>query len=158
MTDEVKRQKEELEKKLNQQQKKFCLAYIESYNATEAAKAAGYSKKTARQQGSRLLSNVNITAYTRVLQIIAVEKSGLSPDFITQKRLEILDRCMGGTPVKKWDYDKHEFVENGLYEFDAKNALKALEALDLTVQGVEDAGKNDILIKFESQKGKEWGG
>ncbi len=158
MTDEVRRQKKELEKKLNQKQKTFCLAYVECYNATEAAKVAGYSEKTARQQGSRLLTNVDITAYIRVLQIIAVEKSGLSPDFITQKRLEILNRCMVAEPVTEWDYTDQKYVETGEYVFDSKGALKALEALEKTLQGAEENNKNDILIKFESQKGKEWGG
>lgn len=33
------------------------------FNATEAAKLAGYSERTARQQGSRLLTNVYIERY-----------------------------------------------------------------------------------------------
>lgn len=38
----------------------FVLYYLESFNATQSAIAAGYSKKTARQQGHRLLTNVYI--------------------------------------------------------------------------------------------------
>jgi len=38
----------------------FVERYLKTFNATEATIAAGYSKKTARQQGSRLLSNVDI--------------------------------------------------------------------------------------------------
>lgn len=34
----------------------FVLYYLESFNATQSAIAAGYSKKTARQQGHRLLT------------------------------------------------------------------------------------------------------
>lgn len=43
---------------LSPQQKKFVQAYMG--NATEAAIAAGYSAKTARSQGQRLLTNVDI--------------------------------------------------------------------------------------------------
>ena len=43
---------------LNDMQKKFIQAYMG--NATEAAIAAGYSAKTARSQGQRLLTNVDI--------------------------------------------------------------------------------------------------
>jgi len=43
---------------LTAQQRKFVEAY--QGNATEAAIAAGYSAKTAKAQGSRLLTNVDI--------------------------------------------------------------------------------------------------
>src|SRR3990172_7601363 len=39
----------------------FIEEYLQCFNATEAAKRAGYSERTARQQGSRLLSNVDIS-------------------------------------------------------------------------------------------------
>ena len=46
--------------KLRPQQQRFVDAY--NGNATEAAVAAGYSKKTARIQGCKLLTNPNIAA------------------------------------------------------------------------------------------------
>lgn len=46
-------------------QKAFADYYIETANATESAKRAGYSEKTARSQGQRLLTNVDISAYIR---------------------------------------------------------------------------------------------
>ena len=45
---------------LNEMQKAFADYYIETANATESAKRAGYSEKTARSQGQRLLTNVDI--------------------------------------------------------------------------------------------------
>jgi len=47
---------------LSNKQKIFVTEYLKTWNATGAAVAAGYSPKTARQQGSRLLSNANIQA------------------------------------------------------------------------------------------------
>jgi phage terminase small subunit len=47
---------------LNLQQQKFLTAYLKSGNATEAAKIAGYSEKTAAEQGTRLLRNAQIKA------------------------------------------------------------------------------------------------
>ena len=41
-------------------QERFILEYILSANATQSAIKAGYSDHTAKQQGSRLLSNVDI--------------------------------------------------------------------------------------------------
>ncbi len=42
---------------LNNKQEKFCQAYVLHRNATEAAKAAGYSAGSANNQGYRLLQS-----------------------------------------------------------------------------------------------------
>ncbi|WP_334195997.1 terminase small subunit [Muricomes intestini] len=48
---------------MTKKQKRFCDEYLIDLNATQAAIRAGYSKKTAKEQGARLLSNVNIRPY-----------------------------------------------------------------------------------------------
>lgn len=45
---------------LNDKQAKFVAEYLIDLNATQAAIRAGYSPKTAEQQGSRLLSNAKV--------------------------------------------------------------------------------------------------
>lgn len=45
---------------LNERQRAFCEHYVKTMNATQAAKDAGYSEKTAGSQGQRLLKNVEI--------------------------------------------------------------------------------------------------
>lgn len=50
---------------LNQRQLIFCEEYIKTNNATKAAIAAGYSEKTARSQGQRMLTFVDISAYIK---------------------------------------------------------------------------------------------
>ena len=47
--------------KLNLRQSKFVDEYIISGNATQSAKNAGYSEKTAKSQGQRLLTNVDVS-------------------------------------------------------------------------------------------------
>lgn len=47
---------------LTAQQKAFIREYIKDNNGTQAAIRAGYSKKTARQQATRLLAHVHIRA------------------------------------------------------------------------------------------------
>ena len=44
-------------------QQAFADYYLETSNATESAKRAGYSEKTSYSQGQRLLKNVEIKAY-----------------------------------------------------------------------------------------------
>lgn len=42
-------------------QKAFIEEYLKDFNATQAAIRAGYSEKTARSQGHRLLTNVDVS-------------------------------------------------------------------------------------------------
>lgn len=51
----------EFQKKLTIKQKIFISEYLIHRNATKAATLAGYSPKTARSAGSRLLTNVDIS-------------------------------------------------------------------------------------------------
>lgn len=53
---------------MNDKQKRFAEFYAQTANATEAARAAGYSEKTARSQGQRLLTNADISDYIHDLQ------------------------------------------------------------------------------------------
>jgi phage terminase small subunit len=48
---------------LNNKQRVFVETYLQGWNATEAAKVAGYSEKTAYSLGSRLLKNVEVMAF-----------------------------------------------------------------------------------------------
>ena len=54
--------------KLTPKQLKFIREYVKTSNATEAAKKAGYSEKTACEQGSRLLANVKVASEVKKLQ------------------------------------------------------------------------------------------
>jgi phage terminase small subunit len=54
---------ENKEPSLTEKQKAFADEYIISLNAKESAIKAGYSEDAARQQGSRMLTNVNIQNY-----------------------------------------------------------------------------------------------
>lgn len=58
---------------LSVKQKKFCEYYVESGNATEAAKKAGYSKKTAYSIGTENLKKPEIRNF--IEELTAAEKS-----------------------------------------------------------------------------------
>lgn len=49
--------------KLTEKQKRFCDYYLETGNATESAIKAGYSKKYANTNASKLLHNTSIKPY-----------------------------------------------------------------------------------------------
>ena len=52
---------------LNEKQKAFCEFYASTFNATESAVKAGYSKKTGYSIGQRLLKNVEVKSYIEQL-------------------------------------------------------------------------------------------
>ncbi|UZW83595.1 terminase small subunit [Staphylococcus lugdunensis] len=53
----------ELKSRLNIKQQKFAEEYIQTGNATKAAIKAGYSKKTAATNSTKLLKNTNVAEY-----------------------------------------------------------------------------------------------
>lgn len=59
--------------KLSPKQARFVAEYLKDQNATQAAIRAGYSKGTAKQQGSRLLTNAAVGAeVNKRMQRVAV--------------------------------------------------------------------------------------
>lgn len=68
--------KREESKTMPLKQQLFCREYILDFNATQAAIRSGYSEKTARQQGTRLLTNVDIQSC--VQKIINERMAGLN--------------------------------------------------------------------------------
>ena len=49
-------------------QKRFCEEFVKTGNATQSAKDAGYSEKTAYSTGQRMLKNVEVQSYIHSLQ------------------------------------------------------------------------------------------
>jgi phage terminase small subunit len=65
---------------LTPKQKLFVQHYIIELNATKAAIAAGYSKKTATEAGSRLLRNVHVSAEIEKRAEKRSEKLGITAE------------------------------------------------------------------------------
>ena len=53
---------------MNERQRRFAESYAACGNAAQAAREAGYSERTARSQGQRLLTDADILAYVHQLQ------------------------------------------------------------------------------------------
>lgn len=107
----------------------FCQQYIVDYNATQAAIRAGYSEKTARAQGSKLLTNRNVRAYIDELKAPIIEKTQLDAEWVLTRLQQISDRAMQQEPVMMWDYESKSMVETGEYKFDSNGANKATELI-----------------------------
>lgn len=67
----------------NKRHEKFCHEYIKDMNATQAAIRTGYSEKTAKMQGSRLMTNDDIKARVKELR-----DAYLDENIMTAKQVE----------------------------------------------------------------------
>lgn len=68
---------------MNARQKRFCDEYLIDCNATQAAIRAGYSAKTAKITGAKLLTNANLKAYIEEqLEKIHNEKTPMRRKFL----------------------------------------------------------------------------
>lgn len=76
-------------KRLTAKQKKFVDEYLIDLNATQAAIRAGYSEKTARTQGNRMLTNVDIQNYLVKRQNKCQERTEITQDMIIDELAKI---------------------------------------------------------------------
>ncbi len=70
--------------KLTPRQARFVDEYLIDLNATQAAIRAGYSRKTAQEQSSRLLSNVMVAAAIEKEQAKRSERVAVSQDDVVR--------------------------------------------------------------------------
>ena len=71
--------------KLTAKQQRFCDEYLIDLNATQAAIRAGYSKKTANEQGARLLVNVSIQKKIFELQKEREKRTEITQDSVLRE-------------------------------------------------------------------------
>lgn len=97
-------------RKLTAKQQRFVEEYLVDLNATQAAIRAGYSAKTANEQGSRLLANVSVAAAISDAQANRSIRVEVNADYVLQRLVEIdqmdvldiLTDDMSLKPVSEW--------------------------------------------------------
>ena len=92
MTDDVK---------LTDKQQMFIKEYLIDLNATQAAIRAGYSKRTAQQQGSENLLKPVIQSAIQQAMNKRAEKLDTSAEKVIEDLGLLRDMCMGRIPVKR---------------------------------------------------------
>lgn len=80
---------------LTKKQLLFAHYYMAGDNATQAAIKAGYSKKTARSQGHRLLTNVDIKKLIAEKQTRTLSELNVTREQIVQELVHIGSASMG---------------------------------------------------------------
>ena len=141
----------ELEKRLTERQRRFALEYLRNGgNGTAAAISAGYSPKSAHVQASRMLRDDKVTAYRRAQARVLYKALGLTPEKIGLETYSVYQRCMQAEEHLSWDADAHAYVPDGMYVFDSRGALKALELLGKL------AGAYTEKIEISAPKEENW--
>ena len=70
---------------LNPQQERFVQEYLKALNATQAAKVAGYSDKTAHVQGSKLLKHPKVREAVAAAQRERAERTAITADAVLEE-------------------------------------------------------------------------
>ncbi len=128
-------EKKQVIRSLSDKEKMFGKEYLVDLNGTQAAIRAGYSKKTAREQASRLLTKVNIQEYTKTLMEKRSERIEITADKVLQEVAKLAFSNMG-------DYVK--FNEDGTVSIDLSKVSREQAAAiqEITVEQFMDRSKD----------------
>lgn len=88
-------------RKLAPKQELFCKEYLVDLNATQAAIRAGYSKRTAKSQGQRLLTHVDIGPRLQELMDKRSKKVEIDADWVLKGIKDLTDRLVDGEDPSK---------------------------------------------------------
>lgn len=127
---------------LTAQQRRFVAEYLKDGNATQAAIRAGYSKKTAQEQSSRLLSNVMVAQAIERQQKASIERTLGSADEVLAQMWQLatfdanqLSQYRRGACRYCWGFG-HQYQWRDAVEFEEKR----LEAVERDWREPDDSG------------------
>lgn len=162
---------EQLEKKLTPKERRFVAELEFNGDGGMAAIRAGLLEangkgkdhKEAEALAARLLRKDKIKAYRELKQNETYRMLGINPETIIVRLQNVYNRCMQAVPVMIWDKEAKEWVQSGEWQFDAKNALKALELMGrsqgMFVEKIISENRNmtleDFLKSLETENGHQ---
>lgn len=139
--------------KLTEKQQRFVEEYLIDLNATQAAIRAGYSAKTADQQGSRMLANVKVQQAISVAMAERSKRTGINQDRVVLELARIAF-------VKMTDLvDSHGRIKDGASEDDIAciESVKYKQSESETGSSVEREVKISPKLKALELLGKHLG-
>ena len=133
-------------------QEKFCLHYLKTMNATQAAKSAGYSPESAHVQGCRLLKDPKVAA-----RITELKKEMTSELFIDAQ--DIIKQYIKIAFADMNDYVGYGTVQKEIKLKNGKTMMIEEDIMRLTPSSLVDGqvisevkrGKHGISIKLEDK-------
>ena len=134
------KKKKKLSKK--DQEDLFCNNYIIHFNATQSAKDAGYSIKSARELGYRLLRNVHIQVKIKQLIDKRTDRLEVSQDRVVHELMAV-----AFSDIKNYLTDEGAIDFKELKDSDS-NVVKSYEE-NTTVTDGEKFSNTKIVKKFQ---------
>lgn len=116
-------------KKLTDKQELFCNEYIISLNATQSAIKAGYSEKTANEQGSQNLAKVSIQDRIAELKAKRDKRLNIDQDFVVNNLLEAMRICTGKDATHVLASQEGSPIEMAIKKTDMSNFVKVQDML-----------------------------
>ena len=140
---------------LSNKQRLFCNEYLLDLNATQAAIRTGYSKRTANEQGARLLAKVSVSAYIRK-KLDEVEKSKIATlEEILETQTRILRREEHEYTAVTIKTRKSSYDENGkkvIMENEEVQAVPLPSKLSDVNQAAEQLSKRLLFNPLDKHK------
>ena len=120
--------------KLRERQKRFVEEYLVDLNATQAAIRAGYSEKTAMEQGYQLLQKTSVQKAIEEAQNKRLERIQIKQDDVIRMLLENIEIASGKKAVIKTEIRKSqdgELVGDDIAQFvyESSSVNRSLELL-----------------------------
>lgn len=160
--------------KLTDKQELFAREYLKDLNATQAAIRAGYSEKTAKAQGARLLTNVNLQNFISGLmsqrnEMVSIDSAYVLRRLVEIDQMDVLDIMtdeMSLKPVSEWPaswrrylsgFDLAEMFEGRGDDREMVGILKKIKWPD-KVKNLELLGKHVDVQAFKENIKQEHAG
>ena len=132
---------------LTAKRKRFVDEYMIDLNATEAAKRAGFSERSAYAEGFRLLKNDEVNDLLEAKMRERSEKTGISATYVLEGIRDTIERCSQAVAVLDKDGEP-----TGEYRFDSMAVLRGHELLGkhlkLFTDKVEVSGMDSIADRL----------
>ena len=143
--------------KLTAKQERFCQEYMIDLNAAQAAIRTGFSAKTARSQGQRLLTNVDIQNRISELQQTIQERTEITQDMVIAEYAKIA--FANTSDVIEWgDTVMIEVEVDGettrvpFHGLKIKNSADLPASIQAAVKKVKQ-GKDGLEVEMHDKKG-----
>ena len=143
-------------RKLPPKRQRFVEEYLKDLNATKAALRAGYSEKTAQEQGSQLLSNLMVQAAIQEGQKAVSERNGLTQDAVLDKLRELRDGAQAAEQFSAAiKAEELRGKQIGMFVDRKELSGPGGGSIDITAMSREDRliRLNELLAKRQQQSG-----
>lgn len=134
---------------LTRKQQRFVEEYLVDLNATQAATRAGYSAKTANEQGARLLANVSVAEAVQK----AMDERSTRTEITADKVLQELAKLGFNDPRKLFDQDGRLLPISQLPD-DIAAAVSSVEVVTTRIPGSDPVEvEHTSKIRFWDKRG-----